>query len=45
MTLGWAIIVKGRWKLQVRITWMALHLTQMIVELRRAESGFAVLEP
>ena len=31
MTLGWAIIVKGRWKLQVRITWMALHLNQRLL--------------
>ena len=37
-------MVKGRWKLQVRITWMALHFPE-IVELRRAGWGFALLEP
>ena len=31
MTLGWAIIVKGRLKLHVRITWMVLHLTQRLL--------------
>ena len=31
MTLGWAIIAKGRLKLQFRVTWMVLHSTQRLL--------------